>query len=56
MIQQTKKSPFFFCHFKINLHLCSALHFDKARLFANFCRWHFLCPMVFYSSDPRVEC
>jgi len=34
------------CGFKKNVHLCSAFHFEQATTFANFTRWHFLCPMV----------
>ena len=34
------------CGFKKNHHLCSAFHFEQATTFANFLRWHFLCPMV----------
>ena len=36
------------CGFKKNHHLCNDLHLKQATMFANFSRWHFLCPSVIY--------
>lgn len=40
------KNDFFFCHSKNFCHICNAVHFEKAKMFANFTVGVFLCPMV----------
>ena len=44
----SKKLPAKVCGFKKNPHLCSDLHLKQATMFANFSRWHFLCPLASY--------
>ena len=43
------------CYSKNFHHLCDALHFDKARMFASFTVGISCAQWLSYSSDPRVE-
>ena len=54
-VSNLKKLSAKVCGFKKNHHLCSALHFDKARMFASFIVGIFYVQWLSYSSDPRVE-
>ena len=54
-VNNLKKLSAKVCGFKKNPHLCSALHFDKARMFASFTVGIFYAQWLSYSSDPRVE-